>query len=119
KNQHSDISILRNAIFLHHTVPLTTNPDARFTTCCMIVDQTQPKIITLSLGVQHQLFKNDSVEVRYVGTHGISLPVHIRRNVETAQMADPSLVNLPVFFKTSDVPSTITGGSTRADWTSV
>ncbi len=100
-------------------VPPTTKADARASTSSLIVDQTQPKIITWSLGVQHQLFKNDSVEVRYVGTHGISLPVQIRRNVETAQMANPSLVNLPVFFKASDVPATITSGSTRADWAAV
>jgi hypothetical protein len=100
-------------------VPPTTAADARAATSSLIVDQTQPKIITWSLGVQHQLFRNDSIEVRYVGTHGISLPVQIRRNVETAQMVDPSLINLPVFFKDSDVPATITGGSTRADWAAV
>jgi len=100
-------------------VPPTTAAAARAATSSLIVDQTQPKIITWSLGVQHQLFKNDSVEVRYVGTHGISLPVQIRRNVETAQMVDPSLKNLPVFFKDSGVPATITGGSTRADWAAV
>src|SRR2546426_9202625 len=65
-------------------VPPTTKAEARAATSSIIVDQTQPKIITWSLGVQHQLFRNDSVEVRYVGTHGISLPVQIRRNVENA-----------------------------------
>jgi hypothetical protein len=100
-------------------VPPTTAADARASTGSLITDETQPKIITWSLGVQHQLFKNDSLEVRYVGTHGISLPVQIRRNTETAQMVDPSLANLPVFFKTSDIPATITGGSTRADWVAV
>lgn len=97
-------------------VPPTTAADARAATSSLIVDQVQPKIITWSLGVQHQLFRNDSVEVRYVGTHGISLPVQIRRNVETAQMVDPSLANLPVFFKDSDVPATITGGSNLQQW---
>ena len=97
-------------------VPPTTAADARAATSSLIVDQTQPKIITWSLGVQHQLFKNDSVEVRYVGTHGISLPVQIRRNVETAKMVNPNLTDLPVFFDPSKVPATITGGSTRADW---
>jgi outer membrane receptor protein involved in Fe transport len=97
-------------------VPPTTAADARKSTSSLMVDQTQPKVITWSLGVQHQLFKNDSVEVRYVGTHGISLPVQIRRNVVTAQMVDPSLVNLPVFFKTSDIPGTVTGGSNLGQW---
>ena len=97
-------------------VPPTTQADARASTSSLIVDETQPKIITWSLGVQHQLLKNDSVEVRYVGTHGISLPVQIRRNVETAQMVDPTLTNLPVFFNASDVPATITGGSNLQQW---
>jgi hypothetical protein len=100
-------------------VPPTTAADARAATSSLIVDQTQPKIITWSLGVQHQLFRNDSVEVRYVGTHGISLPVQIRRNTEPALFVDPTLTNLPVFFSASDVPATITGGSTRADWAAV
>lgn len=107
---------LQGGGLLSVNVPPTTPADARAKTSSIIVDQMQPKIITWSLGVQHQLFKNDSVEVRYVGTHGIGLPVQIRRNVETAQMADPTLTNLPVFFSNSDVPATITGGSNLQQW---
>ncbi|HXT24958.1 MAG TPA: TonB-dependent receptor [Candidatus Eisenbacteria bacterium] len=110
---------LQGGALLAVNVPPTTAADARASTGSLIVDETQPKIITWSLGVQHQLFKNDSLEVRYVGTHGISLPVQIRRNTETAQMVDPTLTNLPVFFKNSDIPATITGVSTRADWAAV
>lgn len=110
---------LQGGALLTVNVPPTTAADARASTGSLIVDETQPKIITWSLGVQHQLFKNDSLELRYVGTHGISLPVQIRRNTETAQMVDPTLTNLPVFFKNSDIPATITGVSTRADWAAV
>lgn len=113
------IGFLQGGGLLTVNVPPTTATDARASTSSLIVDQTQPKIITWSLGVQHELFRNSSFEVRYIGTHGISLPVQIRRNVETALMVDPSLTNLPVYFNGSDVPATITGGSTRADWAAV
>jgi len=43
-----------------------------------------PKILTWSLGVQHELARNTSIEVRYLGTRGLELPVQFRRNLESA-----------------------------------
>src|SRR5713101_3436228 len=65
---------------LQVNVPPATQLDARGATGSLIPDQVSPKVISWSLGVQHELFKDTSVEVRYVGTRSISLPVQQRLN---------------------------------------
>ena len=60
---------------LQVNVPPTTQAAARAATANLIPDHVAPKVMTWSLGVQHELFRNSSIEVRYVGTRGISLPV--------------------------------------------
>lgn len=66
--------------------------------------------MTWSLGVQHELFRNSSVEVRYVGTRGVSLPVQMRLN--SASAFDPNVTGggiapLPTYLNPSDVPTTV------------
>jgi hypothetical protein len=94
---------------LQVNVPPTTQADARASTGSIIPDQVDPKVISWSLGVQHELFKDTSIEVRYVGTRSLSLPVQQRLN--SASAFDPNfpgggLAPLPTYIKASDVPAT-------------
>src|SRR5882672_9153829 len=90
-------------------VPPATQADARALTTSFIDDTVMPKILTWSLGVQHELARNTSIEVRYLGTRGLELPVQFRRNRESA--FDAGIAPLPTFFKASDVPATWTAST--------
>jgi hypothetical protein len=96
---------------LQVNVPPATQLDARGATGSLIPDQVAPKVIGWSLGVQHELFRDTSIEVRYVGTRSLSLPVQQRLN--SASAFDPNfpgggLAPLPTYFKPSDVPAAVT-----------
>jgi hypothetical protein len=55
------------------------------------------------------------VEVRYLGTRGLSLPVQYRRNFESG--FDAGLAPLPEYFRAQDVPATVSAtAATRAPW---
>ena len=60
--------------------PPTTQAQARGLTTSYIDDTVMPKIMTWSLGVQHELMRNTTIELRYLGTRGLELPVQLRRN---------------------------------------
>jgi hypothetical protein len=95
---------------LQVNVPPTTALGARAVTSSLIPDVVDPKVMTWSLGIQHELFHNSSIEIRYVGTRGLELPVQQRLNSESA--FDPNLPGgplaaLPVFFSAASVPATI------------
>ena len=81
-----------------------TQAQARGLTTAFIDDTVMPKILTWSLGVQHEIYRNATVEVRYVGTRGLELPVQFRRNKESA--FDAGIAPLPTFLQPSDVPAT-------------
>jgi len=62
------------------------------------------------LGVQHELFKNTSIEVRYVGTRSLELPVQKRLN--SASAFDPNvpgggIAPLPTYLTAGAVPATV------------
>jgi hypothetical protein len=105
---------------LQENVPPTTTADARAATGSLIPDHTAPKVITWSLGVQHELLRNSSIEVRYVGTRGISLPVQMRLNSGSAfdsRFPGGGITPLPTYFSESDVPATVTApASTLLDF---
>jgi hypothetical protein len=86
-------------------VPPTTQADARNLTSSFIDDTVMPKVTTWSLGIQQQLYSSGSIEIRYLGTHGVSLPVQFRRNKQSA--FDAGFTPLPTFFQASDVPAVI------------
>ena len=90
-------------------VPPTGQAGARALTTSFIDDTVMPKILTWSLGVQHELARNTSVEVRYLGTRGLELPVQFRRNRES--VFDAGIVPLPTFFKASDIPTSFTAST--------
>jgi len=95
---------------LQVNVPPTTTADARAATQALILDMVDPKVITWSLGVQHELLKDSSIEVRYVGTRSLELPVQKRLN--SASAFDPNvpgggIAPLPTYLTASQVPATV------------
>jgi len=105
---------------LQFNVPPTTTADARANTQALILDMVDPKVITWSLGVQHELFRDTSIEVRYVGTRSLELPVQKRLN--SASAFDPNIPGggiapLPTYLSASAVPATVAApASTQADF---
>ncbi|HEX8838587.1 MAG TPA: TonB-dependent receptor, partial [Candidatus Acidoferrum sp.] len=95
---------------LQVNVPPTTTADARAATQALIVDMVDPKVLTWSLGVQHELLKDSTIEVRYVGTRSLELPVQKRLN--SASAFDPNIPGggiapLPTYLNASAVPATV------------
>jgi Carboxypeptidase regulatory-like domain/TonB dependent receptor len=85
-------------------LPPAGQSDARALTTSFIDDTVNPKNLTWSLGVQHELYRNGVLEVRYLGTRGLELPVQFRRNRISA--FDAGITPLPTFFNASSVPAT-------------
>ncbi|HET9400624.1 MAG TPA: TonB-dependent receptor [Candidatus Acidoferrales bacterium] len=95
-------------------VPPQTQAEARAATGSIIVDTVQPKVLTWTLSVQRELFRDGMLELRYLGTRANHLPVQARLNTLSAFSA--GLTPLPTFFSASEVPATITGGLRRSDF---
>jgi Carboxypeptidase regulatory-like domain/TonB dependent receptor-like, beta-barrel len=106
---------LQNGGLLQVNVPCSTVSDCRLSTSALIVDVVEPKVMTWSLGVQHEIGWNSSVEVRYVGTRSLELPIQARLNTQTGFAA--GLGAIPTYLSASSVPATVaTPGVTLADW---
>ena len=60
--------------------PFTNAADARAATSAFIPNQSLPYSETWNLGIQHVFAQKYTLEVRYVGTRGIHLPVQTRLN---------------------------------------
>jgi Carboxypeptidase regulatory-like domain/TonB dependent receptor len=105
----SGVGFLAGGGLLQVNVPPTTQADARAATGSFIPDQVDPKVITWSLGVQHQLLRDSSIEVRYVGTRSLSLPVQQRLNSASAfnPIVGSALTPLPTYINAGDVPATV------------
>jgi outer membrane receptor protein involved in Fe transport len=84
-------------------LPPADQAEARALTTSYIDDTVMPKILTWSFGVQRELHRNGLLEVRYLGTRGLELPVQFRRN--TISAFDAGVNAIPTFFKASDVPT--------------
>jgi hypothetical protein len=89
--------------------PPTTQVDARGLTTAYVDDTVMPKIMTWSLGVQHEIHRNSTIEIRYLGTRGLSLPVQFRRNF--ISYFDAGGAPLPMFSDASAAPSTWSGST--------
>ena len=103
---------LQSGGLLQVNVPPTNQADARAATQSLIPDHVAPKVITWTLGVQHELFKDSSLEVRYVGTRSLELPV--QRRLNSASAFDPNfpgggITPLPTYLSPSSVPGVVTG----------
>ncbi|PYT92453.1 MAG: hypothetical protein DMG36_14900 [Acidobacteria bacterium] len=96
-------------------IPPASQAEARGLTTSFIDDTVLPKIMTWSLGVQHEIYRNATVEVRYLGTRGVELPVQFRRNRISG--FDAGLAPLPEYFRAQDVPATVPANApTLAPW---
>ena len=93
-------------------IPPATQSDARALTSSFIDDTVMPKILTWSLGVQHQVLRNSSLEVRYLGTRGLELPVQYRVNLNS--YFDAGGAALPTYLDPSSIPATF-NASTPTD----
>jgi hypothetical protein len=85
-------------------VPPTTVEEARAATQAIIVDQRAPKTFTWMLSVQREMFKNWQVELRYLGTRGLNLPIQMRMNSLSVFESHPELA-LTTYFDPSQVPA--------------
>jgi hypothetical protein len=85
--------------------------DARANTSGFVPDQKLPKSIQWNIGVQRVLRQNYVVELRYLGTRGISLPVQQRINeqsVVTPQNALPLYFSAPSQAQLNSLQSNLT-----------
>src|SRR6266853_2071718 len=82
---------------------------ARQLTTSFIDNTVMPKILTWSLSVQRELYRNSTVEVRDLGTRGLELPVQYRRNFISA--FDGGVAPLPTFFQAANVPTSFTAST--------
>lgn len=114
RGENTGQGFLAGGGLLQVNVPCTTQLDCRSSTGSTIVPMVQPKILTWSLGVQHQVGSNSSIEVRYLGTRGLELPIQARLNTQTGFTA--GLGALPTYLNPSDIPATVTGGTRLSDW---
>ncbi len=106
----SGVGFLAGGGLLQVNVPPATAADARAATSSFIPDIVDPKIFTWSLGVQHQIMRDSSFEIRYVGTRSLDLPVQTRLNSASAfnpQNGVAPLTPLPTYINTSDVPTAV------------
>jgi hypothetical protein len=93
-------------------IPPATQAEARALTTSYIDDTVMPKVMSWSLSVQRELYHNAALEVRYLGTRGLSLPVQYRRNrISYFDAGNPAL---PTFLDPSSIPATW-NGSTPTD----
>ena len=96
-------------------IPPANQSDARGLTSAHLPIKTElPKVLNWSLGVQHELYRNSLIEVRYVGTRGLELPVQNRLNF--ISYFDAGGAPLPTYLDPSSIPTTYTA-STPTDAT--
>ncbi len=86
-------------------IPPHDQATARSLTNQLMVDAKQPKVFNWALGIQHEIFKDTTLEMRYLGTRAVSLPVQVQLNMQTAfeRGARP----LPTYFSTNQIPGTV------------
>jgi hypothetical protein len=105
---------LANGGLLQVNIPPRTQLEARNSTQGVMPDHILPRVYTWSFGVQHELFKNSSLELRYLGTHGTHLLVQRQLNARSA--FDNGGAPLPEYFNPSDIPTDFTGAPTLEDF---
>jgi len=89
--------------------PPSNQATARSLTNQMMVDAVMPKVLNWALGIQHEIVKDTTVEIRYLGTRAVSLPLQIQLNSQTA--FERGARSLPTYFSTSEIPGTMPADS--------
>jgi len=85
--------------------PPSTQAAARAQTNNVMADAQAPKVFSWSLGVQREIMKNTSLEIRYLGTRALELPVQLQLNSITP--FELGAQPLPTFFSASAIPATL------------
>lgn len=94
-------------------IPPADQASARGLTSAHLPNQAVlPKTMTWSLGVQHEMYRDALLEVRYLGTRGLELPIQNRLNFIT--YFDAGGVALPTYLSASAIPGSYTA-STPSD----
>jgi carboxypeptidase family protein/TonB-dependent receptor-like protein len=104
------VGFLQGGGLLTVNVPPVTQATARAATQGFIPDNTDPKVFTWSLSIQHQLTTNTSIELRYLGNHALELPAQIRLNsFNPLNPATPGggIAPLPTYLTVSAVPGAV------------
>jgi hypothetical protein len=90
--------------------PFSNAADARASTGAFTPNQALPYTVTWNLGFQHVFNKNYTLEVRYVGTHGVHLPVQDRLNISSPVTAAQ---HLPTYMNQSDAVAYAAGATAQ------
>jgi outer membrane receptor protein involved in Fe transport len=90
-------------------VPPNTSAAARAQTSQMMTDAKAPKVFSWSLDIQRQLFSNTTLDLRYLGTRALELPVQLQMNSITA--FENGAVPLPTYVHQSDIPATVSASA--------
>src|SRR5216684_6877768 len=85
--------------------PPTTQAAARAQTSNIMADAAAPKVFTWSLSVQREIVKNTSLEVRYLATRALELPVQLQLN--SISPFELGARPLPTYFNQSDIPANV------------
>jgi hypothetical protein len=107
--QQTGPNFLAGGGLLSVNLPPTDQAEARASTQGYIFDQTMPRVYTWTASVQHELYRNTSIEVRYLGTKGTNMFAQTQLNAMSA--FDRGARPLPTYFSTADVPATFAAGS--------
>ena len=92
---------------MHNIVfaPPTTQAAARAQTANIMADAAAPKVFTWSLSVQREIMKKTSLEVRYLGTRALELPVQLQLN--SISPFERGAQPLPTYFNQTDIPANV------------
>ena len=104
-SQPNGQGFLQGGGLLQVNVPCADQLTCRESTSAQIVDVVEPKVLTWSLGVQHEVGWNSSIELRYVGTRSLELPIQARQGIQTG--FDAGLGAIPTYLSSSAVPATV------------
>jgi outer membrane receptor protein involved in Fe transport len=86
-------------------IPPATVAGARAVTANLMSDNVAPQVYTWSLGVQREIMKDTSIELRYLGTRATHLPVQIQLNAITA--FELGAQPMPTYFSNAEVPANV------------
>ncbi|HZQ92082.1 MAG TPA: TonB-dependent receptor [Terriglobales bacterium] len=100
---------LQNGGLLQVNIVCATQADCRNNTQGIMNDLQMPKVFNWTLGVQRQVWKNASIEARYLGTRGVELLTQTQLNAQTAFAAGGTPI--PTFLSTAAVPTTFPAGA--------
>jgi hypothetical protein len=109
---YSPTNFLANGGLPNSLVPITDPSIARASTSAYIPNQTLPYSETWTAGVQHIFANKYTLEVRYVGTRGIHLPVQTRLNAQSPVSSSsylPTFTSNPGQAYLDSLPTTLAG----------